>query len=102
MTPAASARFRPGDRVRVRDAWPEEGGRRVHIRTPHFVRGRVGEVERVLGAFANPEDLAFGKPGLPPQPLYHVRFSQPELWPGGGRTDTLTVDIYESWLEAPR
>ena len=97
------ARFSPGDPVRVRDDWPEASGRRVHIRTPHFVRGRDGVVERLLGTYPNPEALAFGGDGLPAQPLYQVRFSQPGLFPdGSGRTrDTLTADIYEHWLESP-
>lgn len=94
-------RFAPGASVRVRDDWPESGPARVHIRTPHYLRGRTGVVERQLGAFANPEALAFGKPGLPPQPLYQVCFDQPGLWTDR-RTragDTLVADIYEHWLE---
>lgn len=96
------SRFSPGDAVRVRDDWPESAGRRVHIRTPHFVRGRAGVVERVLGTYPNPEALAFGQPGLPAQPLYQVRFAQAALFPdGSGRAgDTLTADIYEHWLES--
>ncbi len=95
------ARFSPGDAVRVRNDWPEALGRRVHIRTPHFVRGREGVVERVLGTYPNPESLAFGQPGLPPQTLYQVRFAQAALFPdGSGSTrDTLTADLYEHWLE---
>ena len=50
------AEFAPGDRVRVRADHPPG-----HIRTPFYLRGRVGEIERVLGAFANPEELAFGR-----------------------------------------
>lgn len=93
-------RFGPGDRVRVRDAWPEAGGKKVHVRTPHFVRGRSGVVERVMGEFYNPEDLAFGGKGLPKLPLYMVRFERDALFPGtvAGR-ETLTADIYETWLE---
>ena len=34
----------------------------VHIRTPHYVRGVMGEVVRHLGDFPNPEDLAFARP----------------------------------------
>lgn len=96
-----SARLAPGTRVRVRDDWPERGPRRVHIRTPHFLRGRTGVVERHLGDYPNPEDLAFGRDGLPRKALYHVRFDQPGLWRGGrGRAgDTLAADIYEHWLE---
>jgi nitrile hydratase len=97
-----SAKFKEGDKVRVADRWPEQGKERVHIRTPHFLRGQAGVVERVLGEFANPEDLAFGKPGLPKVPLYMVKFQESALWARGGGfkpQDTLTADIYEHWLE---
>jgi nitrile hydratase len=96
-----SARFKAGDKVRVADRWPEQGPMRVHIRTPHFLRGQAGVVERVLGEFPNPEKLAFGKPGLPKIPLYMVKFSEASLWAKGGfrPQDTLTADIYEHWLE---
>lgn len=96
-----TARFCEGQRVRVRLDWPEAGPRRVHIRTPHFLRGRTGVVARYIGDFANPEDLAFGKPGLPALPLYQVCFDQPGLWTDR-RThegDTVVADIYEHWLE---
>jgi nitrile hydratase subunit beta len=95
-----SARFSPGDRVRVRLDWPEAGPQRVHIRTPHYLRGRAGVVERLFGAYPNPEGLAFGKPGLPAQPLYQVRFDQAPLWADAPRSpDTVVADIYEHWLE---
>lgn len=94
------ARFAPGDRVRVRLDWPEAGPQRVHIRTPHYLRGRGGVVERLFGAFPNPESLAFGKSGLPAQPLYQVRFEQAPLWPDARRSpDTVVADLYEHWLE---
>jgi hypothetical protein len=98
---AVSGRFAPGDTVMVRNDWPEAAGPRVHIRTPHFVRGQQGVVQRILGAFANPEDLAFGRPGQPPQTLYQVRFAQRALFPDGkgDAHDTLTADIFEHWLE---
>jgi nitrile hydratase len=91
-----SARFRPGDRVAVR--WADPIG---HIRTPHYVRGKTGEVERICGEFANPEELAFGRDGLPRRPLYRVRFLQSEVWPDyrGRRSDTVDVEIYEHWLD---
>ncbi|MFM7418291.1 MAG: SH3-like domain-containing protein, partial [Alphaproteobacteria bacterium] len=38
-------RFAPGARVRVKDDWPETRGP-CHIRTPHYVRGRMGQVVR--------------------------------------------------------
>lgn len=89
--------FQPGARVRVRDDWPERRGP-CHIRTPHYLRGRTGTVERLLGRFANPEDLAFGRPA-PARALYHVLFDQPPIWDEGRPGDEVLVEIFEHWLE---
>lgn len=92
----SAARFRPGERVRVRQAAPPG-----HIRTPWYIRGHEGEVERVCGFYANPEELAFNRHGLPKRALYRVRFPQKAVWPDydGPARDTLEVEIYEHWLE---
>jgi hypothetical protein len=87
----------PGTRVRVRLDWPEARGP-VHVRTPHYLRGRQGTIARQLGEFPNPEDLAFARPA-PKLPLYHVRFEQPSIWNEGETGDELLVEIYGSWLE---
>ena len=91
------ARFAPGDRVVVRDADP--GG---HVRTPAYIRGKPGVVERLCGRFPNPEELAYGRSGLPGVALYRVRFLQREIWPGyqGHAEDSLDVEIFEHWLDA--
>lgn len=91
-----NARFGPGERVRVRAAYPPG-----HVRTPYYVRGKVGVVERVLGPFRNPEELAYGRRGELARPLYRVRFSQSEVWAdyAGAGADTVDVEIYEHWLE---
>ncbi len=95
MTP----RFSPGTQVLVKYDWPEERGP-CHIRTPHYLRGRTGQVERVLGAFRNPEDLAFARPAET-RVLYHVLFEQPGIFPADGHTpDKLLVEVFEHWLEA--
>ena len=86
--------FAPGSAVRVRDDWPEAHGP-VHIRTPHYLRGRAGTVVRHLGDFPNPEDLAFARPAAR-LPLYHVAFAADAVWPGGG--NDLLVEVFESWL----
>lgn len=93
----AEAKFKPGERVRVVKAYPAG-----HVRTPFYVRGCTGEVERICGAFANPEELAQMRDGLPPRPLYRVRFRQRELWPdyAGPSADVVEVEIYQHWLEA--
>jgi nitrile hydratase len=91
-----TARFAVGDRVRVRASHPPG-----HVRTPYFIRGHSGVVTRVLGEFANPEERAYGRDGLPERPLYWVEFRQTELWPDydGAAQDTAVVDVYEHWLE---
>jgi nitrile hydratase subunit beta len=88
--------FGPGDRVLVTRVHPPG-----HRRTPHYVRGKVGIIERGCGAHPNPEELAYGWSGIPPKRLYRVRFRQRELWPdySGQDTDTVDVDLYEHWLK---
>lgn len=90
------ARFKPGQRVRVRAE-----DRPGYIRTPFYVRGKTGWVERVYGEFLNPELLAYGKDGLPEKTLYLVGFDQEEVWGKylAGSQDKLFVDIYDHWLE---
>lgn len=92
----ARQKFKPGDRVRVRAE-----DRPGHIRTPFYVRGKVGWVERVHGEFLNPETLAYARDGLPLRPLYLVGFHQAEVWDQyqASPKDKLYVDIYEHWLE---
>jgi nitrile hydratase len=87
----------PGTKVRVRDDWPETRGP-CHIRTPHYLRGAEGVVEKHLGAFPNPEDLAFARPASRLN-LYHVRFVPQAIWPDAGG-EALVVELYETWLEA--
>lgn len=87
----------PGTTVRVRDDWPELRGP-CHIRTPHYLRGAQGVVEKHLGAFPNPEDLAFARPATVLN-LYHVRFIPKTIWPDA-KGEAIMVELYESWLEA--
>jgi nitrile hydratase subunit beta len=91
-------RFAAGARVQVRPARPEISAP-MHLRTPHYVRGRQGAVQRVLGTFANPEALAFGRKGEP-RVLYHVLFDQSPIWNEGETGDTVLIEIFEHWLEA--
>ena len=90
------ARFKVGDVVRVRKAYPLG-----HIRTPFYIRGHSGVIERVCGSFGNPEELAQMRSGEPKQPLYRVRFRQKEVWPGyrGSDGDVVEVEIFQHWLE---
>jgi nitrile hydratase beta subunit-like protein len=91
--------YSPGQRVRVA-ARAHEG----HHRTPGYLKGKVGRVERVHAAFTNPETRAYGEDGLPAQTLYLVGFAQRDLWTdyGGRADDRLYADLFEHWLEEVR
>jgi len=94
---ADEARFGPGDRVWVRDE--EKPG---HVRTPHYIRGKIGTIAAIHGIFRNPESLAYGGDGSPRKPLYLVGFRQEDVWGQryrGARNDRIYVDIYDHWLE---
>jgi len=84
-----------GKTVRVKTMMPPG-----HIRTPAYLRGKTGVIERKLGPFGNPEQLAYGLEGAP-RDLYRVRFTMAEVWGGAAETpeDTLEAEIYAHWLE---
>jgi len=79
--------FGPGDVVRV-SARSHEG----HHRTPGYLKGRRGTVERAHGRLVNPETRAYGGDGLPELRLYLVSFHL-----SGG--DRVLADLFEHWLE---
>jgi len=90
-------KFSPGQKVKVKMGEPQG-----HVRTPTYVRGKEGWVERVHGEFRNPESLAYGGNGLPREPLYMVGFRQQDLWQARyaeSPSDNLYIDLYEHWLE---
>ena len=89
------SRYQTGDTVRIL-----QRNQPGHVRTPIYVRGKTGVVERIVGSFPNPELLAYGHAGLPYKVLYRVNFKQLELWPDydGAADDTLEIEIYEHWM----
>ena len=89
-------KFKVGERVRVVKAYPPG-----HVRTPFYIRGHTGTIERVCGSFPNPEELAQMRDGLPERPLYRVRFRQKDVWAGyrGTAADVIEVEIFQHWLE---
>ena len=58
--PSPGRKFEIGDRVTIQ--FNEAPG---HRRTPVYIRGKTGVIERVCGAFRNPEERAYGFDGLP-------------------------------------
>jgi nitrile hydratase len=90
-------KFEVGARVRVLTGEPD-----THCRTPWYLRGKRGVVADLKGTFRDPEKLAYNHPGWPKLPLYTVRFTFDEVWPGkqSAATDTIEADIYQHWLAA--
>lgn len=71
-----------------------------HVRTPAYLRGKTGWIERELGEFPNPEALAYGL-DAEKRPLLRVRFMMDHVW---GATDaqsqdTIDAEIFAHWLE---
>ena len=95
-TPAPQRRFNIGVRVAVKTSFPPG-----HRRTPGYIRGKRGVIERICGVFPNPEELAYGFDGEPKRVLYRVRFEQPHVWSDydGPPHDFLEMEIFEHWLE---
>jgi nitrile hydratase subunit beta len=91
--------FEPGQRVRV-----AARAHRGHHRTPGYIKGRTGRIERLHASFRNPETSAYGDDGLPEMPLYLVSFDPRELWPDAeaGDADRIYADVFEHWLEEVR
>ena len=91
--------FDEGSMVRVKSYFPPSPP--AHCRTPFYIRGCVGKIERVCGVFDNPEELAFGRVGVDKKTLYRVRFFQHDVWPDykGSRTDKIDIELYDFWLE---
>jgi len=79
----------------------KKGAAPGHMRTPWYLRGHTGRIERLCGDFANPEELAYHRDGHPAKPLYRVRFTMAEIWGNQAErpTDTIDAEIFEHWLE---
>ena len=88
-------RLAVGDEVLVRRMYPCG-----HFRTPRYIMGLKGKICRAVREFPNPEELAYGRDGLPARMLYRVSFKQSDVWPAydGSAADTLEIELYEHWL----
>lgn len=88
-------RFKPGDRVVVRNRHPSG-----HTRCPRYARGAHGIIERVHGTFIFPDTNAHGG-GEQPEAVYSVQFDSRKLWgPDYPGPDSVYLDLWESYLEA--
>ena len=89
------AAFAEGQRVQARNIHPES-----HTRLPRYARGKSGVITRLHGCHVFPDTNALGQ-GESPAWLYQVRFSAQELWgPEASEADSVTLDLWEPYLEA--
>jgi len=87
-------KFTVGDAVRAKTINPLG-----HTRSPRYVRGRRGVIDRDHGVFVFPDTSAHGR-GPSPQHVYSVRFAARELWgPEAGPRDAVYVDLWDDHLE---
>lgn len=85
--------FAVGERVRAKDISPPG-----HTRLPGYVRGHEGMVEVIQPAAVLPDTNAHFQ-GENPQHVYSVRFDSRTLWGAGAEPFSITVELYESYLE---
>jgi nitrile hydratase len=96
----ATEKLNVGDHVRVMPDYHASALQKPHLRTPGYIFGKMGIIERDCGEFSNPELLAYRRKG-PAQALYRVRFLQSDVWPEYAELntkDTVDVEIYDHWL----
>jgi nitrile hydratase len=94
--PRVRAKFKAGDRVRVRNINPPG-----HTRCPRYARGKLGIIRRDNGVYVFPDTNAH-RAGENRQHVYSVEFTARELW-GKRAAETVRLDLWEDHLEpSPR
>ena len=93
--PPAPARFRVGDRVKIR-TFDTQG----HNRLPNYLRGQTGTITAERGLVDLPDALA-ARAGRKPRPVYTVEFLARDVWgdPAVG-DDRLSAEIFQDYIEA--
>ncbi len=86
-------RFKPGDRVRVRQDYVPG-----HVRMPGYIRGKSGVVVSESPAYPFPDAHAHGVEAQD-EPTYDVRFRSEDLWPDSADAALVHVAVFQSYLE---
>ncbi|HTQ75257.1 MAG TPA: nitrile hydratase subunit beta [Burkholderiales bacterium] len=86
-------RFRPGERVRVRDEHVPG-----HVRMPGYIRGKTGVVVSESPSYPFPDAHAHGV-AAQDEPTYDVRFRSEHLWPSSSDAALVHVSVFQSYLE---
>jgi nitrile hydratase beta subunit len=93
--PPTPARFRVGDRVKIR-TFDTQG----HNRLPNYLRGQVGTITAERGLTNLPDALA-ARAGRKPRPVYTVEFLARDVWgDGAAGDDRLSAEIFQDYIEA--
>jgi nitrile hydratase subunit beta len=87
-------RFKPGDRVRVRDEYVPG-----HVRMPAYIRGKAGIVVGESPAYPFPDAHAHGIEAQD-EPTYDVRFRSEDLWPNSSDHAFVHAGVFQSYLES--
>jgi hypothetical protein len=88
------AKFKPGDRVVVRNLNPLG-----HTRAPRYIRCKTGTIDRDHGVMIFPDTNAAGA-GKTPQHVYSVRFAGREVWgPDAPANQAIYIDLWDDYLD---
>jgi hypothetical protein len=87
LPPAVDPKFAVGDHVRVRRMRPPG-----HNRSPRYLRGIEGVVERV--------QCNDRRPGAGAEPVYLVAFDSAAVWGADADAGRILADLWEGYLEA--
>jgi nitrile hydratase beta subunit len=90
---AGRARFKAGDRVRVKEDFVPG-----HIRMPAYIRGKSGVVVAETPAYPFPDAHAHGVQAED-EPTYDVAFRSEDLWPKDADPALVHVGVFQSYLE---
>ena len=88
------AKFKPGDRVTVRNLNPLG-----HTRAPRYIRCKTGVIDRDHGVMVFPDTNAAGT-GKTAQHVYSVRFTGREVWgPEAPANEAIYIDLWDDYLD---
>ena len=95
-------RFKEGQEVWVKQFETRGIFRRPHLRTPGFVHGKKGVIERYAGSFLSPHVVAWNfdfNQNHEKVPLYRVRFRMQDVWEHSEfPNDSIEVEVFQQWL----
>ena len=86
-------KFKPGDRVRVRNDFFAG-----HVRMPGYIRGKPGVVVSESPRYPFPDAHAHGVDAAD-EPTYDVAFRTEDLWPNAADSALVHVGVFQSYLE---